>query len=101
VSLTPEDFPRLAVFLRSAFDLGDGRSPRTAVEAVYRYLEEAESDELAELWNEWRAFLPLARQLPLPELNRVFSERFRTLYCALSHSDLEEAGRLLERAVTD
>lgn len=99
--LTPETFPRLALFLHESFDRADGRSPHNAVQAAYDYARDAEMDELAELYAEWRALVGIARELPIEALNKSLAESFRTSFRATSLAELEEAENLLERAVGD
>ena len=99
--LTPEDLPRLAIFLGAYLQDDVSLAPRSAQEAAWEYVAEAELDELQELAHDWEVLRAAARELPLAEVNRLLRERFGSSWSALSREEIEAVGAEFERAVRE
>lgn len=99
--LTPEDLPRLALFLGGYLHEDLAVAHRSAQHAAWEYVGEAELDELQELASEWDVLRSAARELPLEVVNRLLRERFGSSWQALSRAELDAVGGEFERALRE
>lgn len=99
--LTPEDLPRLAIFL--AGYLREDLLPEhgSAQRAAWDYVSEAELDELQELARDWQVLQAAARELPLAEVNRALRERFDSSWQALSRAEIDAVGEEFVRVLDE
>lgn len=98
--LTPEELPRLALFLST--QLGDDGGTRgSAAAAAHALAAEAELDELDELAHDWEVLRAAARSLPLAALNRLLAERFGSAWQASSADEIDAVAFELERALRE
>lgn len=99
--LTPDDLPRLAVFI-AAYLRDDSPHPLpSAHEAAWEYLAEAELDELQELARDWDVLRAAARELSLDEVNRTLADRFGSSWSALTRDEVDAVGAEFERALRE
>ncbi len=99
--LTPDDLPRLAVFLAGYFGEGAPRSARSAAEAAYDYAAEAELDELEELARDWDQLRAIARALPLDRVREALRTRFGSSWQPLDTAELDAVAHEFERALRE
>jgi len=99
--LTPEDLPRLAVFVAAFLRPDSPRPLDSAQQAAWEYVAEAELDELQELARDWDVLRSAARQLPLEETNRLLRERFGCSWNAVAREEFEAVGTEFERALRE
>jgi hypothetical protein len=99
--LTPEDLPRLAIFLDSYLRADGERPSRTLHEAAWEYVAEAELDELQDLARDWEVLVAAAREAPLAEVNRALGQRFGGPWQAASQAEIEAVAAEFERALRE
>lgn len=99
--LSPDELPRLALFLADAVRDAAAGGAVSAQRAAWQYAAEAELDELQELADEWQVLRAAARELPLAEVNRLLRERFASDWAALSRDEIDAVGAELERALAE
>lgn len=99
--LTPDDLPRLAVFIAAFLRHDSPRPLASAQQAAWEYLAEAELDELQELARDWDLLRAAARELPLADLNRLLGERFGCAWIVLDRNELDAVGAEFERALRE
>ena len=99
--LNPEELPRVAFFL--AGYLHEDLEPvhGSAAKAAYTYAAEAELDELEELAAEWEVLQAAAHHLPLPRLNRILRERFKSAWYLSSATEADAVGYEFQRALRE
>ena len=99
--LSPEDLPRLALFLARYLGWEGAATHGSAAAAAHDYAAEAELDELDELAHEWEILRAAARTLSLAELNRTLATRFGGPWQAVSVDELDAVAAELERALRE
>jgi hypothetical protein len=99
--LTPEELPRIAIFVAGFLRDDGGAGPVSAARAAFDYAADAELDELEELASEWETLLAAARELPLERVNACLRERFGSAWQASSVHDFEAVAAELERALRE
>jgi len=99
--LSPEELPRLALFLAQYLDRPDGGKRPSAAEAAYTYVTEAELDELQELARDWDVLRAAAGDRPLDEVNRALHARFSCEWSAASRDEIEAVAAEFERALRE
>ena len=99
--LTPEDLPRLAIFIGAYLRKGPEAGNASVQEAAWNYAAEAELDELQELADDWRVLRAAAREAPLETIRRALRERFDSEWQPLTFQELDAVGAELERAIQE
>lgn len=99
--LTPEDLPRLALFVAGYLHEDLVPVHGSAQQAAWEYVREAELDELQELARDWQVLQAAARELPLAEVNRALRERFGSSWQALSRAEIDAVAEEFVRALDE
>ena len=99
--LSPEELPRLALFVAGYLHQDLAVVHGSAARAAYDYAAEAELDELEELAAEWEALRSLARHVPIERINDVLRQRFGSAWRAASREEIEAVAREFELALRE
>lgn len=96
-----EDLPSLAGFLGGYLHDDWQLEHRSAAEAAYRFIGEADLDDVEELAADWQVLEAVARDLDLPAINLLLRERFRTGWHLGSKEELLAVGQELRGALRE
>ena len=99
--LTPEELPRLALFLSRHLEEGSEGARGSVAAAAYAFAEEAELDELEELARDWEVLRAAAGSLGLAETNRRLARSFGGLWRISSAAELDAVAAEFERALRE
>ena len=99
--LTPEELPRLAIFLAGWLHQDLAVEHGSAARAAWEYASEAELDELEELGAEWNVLRAAAHEAPLDAVNDALRRRFGSDWRATSRDEIDAVARELELALRE
>ena len=99
--LSPDELPRLALFIAGYLHQDLEVVHGSAARAAYDYAAEAELDELEELAAEWEALRSLARHVPIERINDVLRQRFGSAWRAASREEIDAVAREFELALRE
>jgi hypothetical protein len=97
--LSPDELPRLAVFIAGYLHQDLAVVHGSAARAAYDCAAEAELDELEELAAEWEALRALSRRVPIERINDVLRQRFGSAWRATSRDEIDAVAREFELAL--
>jgi hypothetical protein len=96
-----DDLPSLAGFLGGYLHDDWQLGFRSAAEAVYAFIGEADLDDVEEHAADWAVLVEATRELDLETVNRLLRERFRSGWHLTSKDEIEAVQQELERALRE
>jgi uncharacterized protein CbrC (UPF0167 family) len=96
-----DDLPSLAGFVGGYLHEDWQLTYRSAAEAAYAFIGEADLDDVEELAADWNVLVEATRNLDLAAINRLLRERFRSGWHLGAKSEIEAVGQELERALRE
>ena len=99
--VNPDDLPSLAAFLAGYLHEDWQLDHRSAAEAAYAFIGDADLDDVEELSADWEVLVEATRELDLESINRLLRERFRSGWHLASRKEIEAVAQELESALRE
>lgn len=96
-----DDLPSLAAFLGGYLHEDWQLDHKSAAEAVYAFIGEADLDDVEELAADWAVLVEATRELELAAINRLLRERFHSGWHLATKTEIEAVAQELESALRE